>query len=61
MSRFDEIAPKDKPKHGGRELGGSFSCQECDEVVTVANHNYAEQILAWTCSNGHVSTIGFKL
>lgn len=62
MSRFDDLL-SDEPDEPvrGNTMGGAFSCQHCDEVITQAVHDSREDTLTWKCTQGHVSRIGFRI
>lgn len=55
---LEEFLNRDKPVIiSGEEVGGSFVCQECEEVSVKAVLNYEENILQWVCSKDHVSQV----
>jgi hypothetical protein len=60
MSRFSDRkeAPPEVPI--GTIVNGAFECHICGVIVTVAVHNRKEEILYWTCPDGHASSIGWK-
>jgi len=39
------------------EMGGAFSCQTCNKVVSEAEYNRAEYFVFWTCPDGHMSRV----
>lgn len=45
----------------GEEITGAFECNSCPIVSTVAIHNRQEGKIYWVCSDGHSSSINFKL
>lgn len=54
MTLFDK---KPEKKVESIIIDGSFTCMTCDEVAEEANYLPVEQMLGWTCSNGHKSVI----
>ena len=36
-------------------ISGSFTCQECDEIVHLAKLHEDKRKIIWTCSNEHYS------
>jgi hypothetical protein len=39
------------------EMGGAFTCQTCNKVVSEAEYNRSEYFITWTCPDGHVSKV----
>lgn len=53
-----------KPKEqeiSGQDVGGSFLCQHCDEVVSEAKLDYENQLLQWVCSSSHISKVAMDV
>lgn len=55
MSLFDK--KENEPSTPGMLIDGSFTCMTCGEVVDEGHYLPVEQILGWTCSEGHKSVI----
>ena len=55
--KIEDFMSKKAPevKKAGSTVDGSFSCEECNEVVKVALYNEDSRELTWTCSNEHTS------
>lgn len=41
----------------GKEIGGSYMCQHCFQLVTTATYFPSESVLEYTCEEGHKSFI----
>jgi hypothetical protein len=61
--KFEDFLKKNQEEPAqGMEIGGSFSCQTCNETVDEAEWFQPEKILRWVCSAKHLSYIeGFSL
>lgn len=46
---------KEEPQDDSFSITGSFTCQECDEVVSFAKLNEDNRKITWTCSQQHYS------
>jgi hypothetical protein len=55
--KIEDFMSKKTPdiKKAGSTVDGSFSCEECNEVVKVALYEEDSRELTWTCSKDHVS------
>ena len=56
----DLIGKKPKPTVVSKykiEMGGAFSCQTCNKVVSEAEYNREEYFVFWTCPDGHTSKV----
>ncbi len=47
---------KKEDKKPGLEVSGSFSCEECDEIVKSAIWDEDSKEITWTCSSNHTTT-----
>lgn len=46
---------KKEAKKPGIEISGSFSCDECDDVVNKAMYIEESKEISWECCQGHIS------
>jgi hypothetical protein len=61
MGKIEDLIGK-KPKkmvvsESKIEMGGAFSCQTCNQVVSEAEYNREEYFVFWTCTEGHLSRV----
>lgn len=61
MPRIEDLIGK-KPKPAkisddAIEMGGAFSCQTCNEMVSEAVFDRNEGFITWQCSSGHESKV----
>jgi hypothetical protein len=61
MPRIEDLIGK-KPKktvvtEDKIEMGGAFTCQTCNKVVSEAEYNRSEYFITWVCLDGHVSKV----
>ena len=63
MSRFPNSSQPggSKSMPAGQSIGGTYSCQTCDEIVGNAVHVKATQEIYWKCSKDHISKISFRM
>ena len=63
MSRFPNSNKTEDNKSlpDGWPIGGTYSCQTCDDIVNNAVHVKGTQEIYWQCSDGHISKIPFRL
>ncbi len=63
MSRFpnSKKSEDDDMLPSGRPIGGTYSCQTCDEISMSAVHVKETQEIYWQCSDGHISKIPFRM
>ena len=57
----DFLGKKKAEDPSGDEVGGSFMCQTCDQVVSTAFINYEHKKLIWLCDDDHRSEIPFNV
>lgn len=60
VSRYSNISSESKqeaPANFTQTIEGTFVCQTCFEDVGEAKLFRAEQLLMWTCSDGHKSWV----
>ena len=50
-----------KPKPNQIEMGGTFQCQHCEEIIANGIFDPNEKILTWFCKNHHKSQIGLNV
>jgi len=62
MANFKDFFKKEekpaRPEPEHLRVGGTFTCQTCDEVVHYANK--IDGKLIWTCSQNHVSKVNWS-
>ena len=61
MPRIEDLIGK-KPKQtkvtdDAIEMGGAFSCQTCNEIVSEAVFDRNEGFVTWKCSSEHESKV----
>jgi len=63
MSRFpnSKKSKEDSSLPDGSPMGGTYSCQTCDDIVIGGVHVRETQEIYWQCSDGHLSKISFRM
>lgn len=63
MSNWRNFRPQSESKPDeGKEVGGVYQCQTCNEFVTEAVFFAKDKTLKYRCKNDHVSFLeGFKV
>ena len=61
--RLAEFLGRSKPQApaNGRVVGGTFACQECNDVMSEAYLNYDDKTLTWVCNNHHKSQVSINV